>query len=61
MTSHYHTSGKPPHWSDFIRDFGDAFGGFLVGYGVALSAISPIIIGSAFILLSIYIRFYSRH
>ena len=49
------------NWCDFIRDFGDAFGGFMVGYGVCQSQSDGYIVAGVFLIsTSIFIRFYPK-
>lgn len=48
-------------WQDFVRDFGDALGGIMIGYGSAREMLSYTIIGTTLILLSVYLRFYAKN
>lgn len=49
-----------PYLLEFIRDFGDAIGGMIAGYGFALNLLGHIIAGGAVILLTIFLRFYRK-
>jgi hypothetical protein len=53
-----HVNGS--NWKEFVKDFGDAVGGILVGYSIAESQLGTGILGAILILLSVYLRFYDR-
>lgn len=48
------------NWMTFVKDFGDALGGILIGYGAADKGIGYSVFGSFLVLLSIYLRFYNE-
>jgi len=54
-----HTHGKA-HFIEFIKDFGDAVGGFLLGLGIVPVSLSLIIIGTVLIFLSLFLRHYVK-
>lgn len=48
------------NWREFIKDFGDAIGGIFIGYSAGTGNVLDAVVGTIFILTSIYLRFYDR-
>ncbi len=52
-------TGQAGNWLAFIRDFGDAIGGIMIGWGLAKELLGYGLAGATLILISIFIRFYN--
>lgn len=53
-------SKKTTSWRDFLNDFGDTIGGFLVGVGFAEHSLAPCLIGLTMIITSIYLEYFKK-
>lgn len=51
---------KHSHWLEFIEDWGDCVGGYLVGYSVCGSEFFTGMVGISMVLASIFLKHYHK-